>query len=125
MPSTFKSQPLFSSGPHRFCLDEQREILVPFLSQGGLVPGSIPVGIDELKVLVRGRLVASGEAALWTLRDALVAHIEHPPSPGTLVDRWGRSWSDMSLVRVTENDRTDRGRQWSLSYECEFRRVIM
>lgn len=125
MPASFKSHTLFSSGPHRFCLDEQREILVPYLAQGILQPGSIPIGIDEFKVLVRGRLVATTESALWTLRDAMVAEIEHPPSPGTLIDRWGRTWTDMSFVRFTEGDRTDRGRAWSLTYECEFRRVII
>jgi hypothetical protein len=120
--SSYKGQNLFGSGPHRFALGTLGEVVVSDLSLGGFSSDSFAVGPRELEVVVTGRLAAASEAALWTLRDAIVAQLVSPPAGGTLIDTHGRSWSDMSFITYDEGDRTDRGRVWSMSYRAVFRR---
>ncbi len=120
--SSFKSLPLFNSGPHRFALGPQGQVILSEVAVGGFGPGSIPLGLGELEVTITGRLIASTEAALWILRDAIVAQLLHPPTPGDLVDHHGRTFADMSFIRFTEGDRTDRAREHSLAYTALFRR---
>lgn len=121
MASTFKSLSLFA-GPHRFAVARQGQLIISDLALGGFGPNTYPLGLVELEVVVTGRLVASSEAGLWTLRDALTAQLLDPPSPGTLVDAHGRTWEGMSFHSYTEGDRTDRGRVRSIAYEARFRR---
>ena len=120
--SSFKGLDLFGSGPHRFAQSLQGEDVVPnyILGIGG--SGSTPVGALELDVVVTGRLVAAGESALWTKRDAITAQLAHPPVPGTLIDSNGRSWTGMSFITYQEAPRTDRGRTWSIEYTATFRK---
>lgn len=122
MGSTFKNLPLFDSGPHRFAVGRQGQLVVSELSLGGLGSGSLYLGLVELSVTVTGRLVAASESALWALRDAIAAQLVDPPAPGTLVDHHGRAWTGMSFVRFEPADRTDRGRVWSLAYTAVFLR---
>ncbi len=125
MGSSFKGVDLFGSGPHRFSLDRQGHLVVSaFGGFGDFSPDTFPIGLVELEVVVTGRLVASGESALWTLRDAIVAQLEDSftPTPGVLVDHAGRSFADMVIFDYVEDDRVDRGRAWSLGYEARFRR---
>jgi len=77
----------------------------------------------ELDVIIVGRLVASGESALWTLRDAVKAQLAHPPTPGTLIDLYGHTWTNMSFLTFQEMDRVDRGRVWSVAYKAIFRKI--
>lgn len=121
MPSSFKSLALFA-GPHRFAIGRQGQLVVSELVLGGFGPATYPLGLVELEVVVTGRLVAASEAALWALRDAMAAELIDPPTPGTLVDSHGRTWSDMSFHSYAEGDRTDRGRERSIAYEARFRR---
>jgi|ERR1043165_7783286 hypothetical protein len=120
MPSSFKSLDLFGSGPHRFAVARQGQALESELFQSPPNSGTRYLGPVELQVIVIGRLISSDEAGLWTLRDAITAQLLDPPSPGALVDLHGRSWADMSFVGFIAADRTDRGRQVSLSYEARF-----
>ncbi len=120
--STFKSLDLFGSGPHRFSLALQGEDVVPNFTLGSGGSGSTPVGPVELDVIVRGRLVAPSESALWTLRDAIKTELADPPVPGDLIDNHGRTWTDMSFITYKEQDRTDRARQVSLEYTATFRK---
>lgn len=124
MASSFKGKNLFGSGPHRFAMGRQGQLLVPDTAFGGATPASIVLGLVELEIVVTGRLVASSESALWVLRDAVVAELLNPPTPGTLVDLHGRSWSDMSFVTYQEEDRVDRGRVVSVAYTAKFRDLI-
>lgn len=125
MPTTFKGIDFFSSGPHRLFVGAQGETLVPWLSQGVLLPSVLPIGLLDVIVTVRGRLVAASESALWTLRNAMTAQLAHPPVPGTLVDERANSWSEMSFVIYAESDRTDRGRLVSIGYTAIFRRITV
>jgi len=120
MASTFKNLGLFDSGPHRFAVLKQGQLVVPELSQGIPDSGSLYLGPLELKIVVTGRLVAASETALWALRDAITAQLLHPPTPGTLIDHYGRTWTDMSFSAFEPADRTDRGRTWSLAYTATF-----
>ena len=122
--SSFKSLDLFGSGPHRFHLAKQGEDVVPNFVLGGGGSGSTPVGPIELDIIVRGRLVAATESALWTLRDAITAQLADPPTPGTLIDNHARTWTDMSFITYEEGDRTERGRAWSIEYKATLRRFI-
>jgi hypothetical protein len=122
MPSSFKSLDLFGSGPHRFRVARQGQALSSELFQTPPAPGTHYLGLVELSVTIRGRLVAANEGDLWVLRDAIAAELLDPPAPGTLVDLHGRTWEDMSLVGFAPAERTDRGRVLSLAYEARFLR---
>jgi hypothetical protein len=122
MPSSFKSLDLFGSGPHRFAVGAQgqalsSELFLPVPASGTLYHGPV-----ELEVTISGRLVAASESALWTLRDAITAQLLDPPAPGMLIDHHGREWADMSFVKFTPDDRTDRARAVSLGYKARFLR---
>jgi len=123
MASSFKGVDLFGSGPHRFALGRQGQLMLTRLYLGDISPGTIPIGLRELDVIVAGRLVAASESALWTLRDAFVAQLEESPTPGTLIDPHGRTWADMTFIDWREGDRTDRGRVRSMAYVAVFRRI--
>lgn len=125
MGSSFKGVDLFGSGPQRFALARQGHlVLTAFQAFGFSGPESYPFGLVELEVIVTGRLVGASEAALWARRDAIVAQLEDTilPTPGTLIDTRGRSWTGMVLHRFEEGDRVDRGRVWSIEYTALFRR---
>lgn len=122
MSSSFNGIDLFGSGPHRFALGKQGELVVQNTAGGIPTGGSTAVAALELDVVVRGRLVASSESGLWSLRDAITAQLQHPPVQATLVDLHGRTWADMSFIRFESEARTDRGRVVSLGYVATFRR---
>lgn len=123
MASSYKSLDLFGSGPHRFAVRAEGELVVGVLSLGTPTSGSVALGPLELEVVITGRLIAASDAAMWTLRDAITAQFAPPLSPGTLVDHHARSWSNMSFIRFEPVDRTDRGRTTSLAYRAVFRRI--
>ena len=122
MPSQYTALPLFTSGPHRFAERRQGQVALPGPAQDPPTPGSTPLGLGELDVVVTGRLIAADDEALWLLRDAITALITDPPTPATLEDHQGRQWDDMSFLSFTPADRTDRGRVASLAYTAIFRR---
>lgn len=120
--SAYKGVDLFGSGPHRFAQSRQGQLVVPDFQVDLPGPGSYPYGLIELDVIVTGRLVASSDAALWVLRDAVVAQLQEVPTPGTLVDGHGHAWEGVSFIRYEEDDRVDRGRVVSIGYVATFRR---
>lgn len=120
--SSYKGDDLFGSGPHRFAFGEQGYLATLDFYFGGSGGGSTIQGPRDTDIVVRGRLVASNEAALWTLRNAIRGQITDPAVSGTLVDGAGRSWVNMVLVSYREADRRDRGRVFSQRYEAVFRR---
>ncbi len=121
--SSFKGANLFGSGPHRFAIGKQGELAVPAYVIGGGGSGSTLLGPIEPEVTVTGRLVADSESALWALRDAITAQLSHPPTPGTLTDQRGHTWTGMTFLTFTEGDRTDRGRTASVMYKAVFRKL--
>jgi hypothetical protein len=121
--SSFKSLNLFGSGPHRFRTGPRGQLVTVDYFGGGSGGGSTAQGLIDWDVIVAGRLVASSESALWALRDAIIAQLEPTPTPGTLIDAHGRSWTGMSFVGYTEGDRTDRGRVRSIAYTAVFKRL--
>ena len=127
MPSMYNGAALFDSGPHRFEMERQGITELPprerFAEQSSPSPVWIPLGKVQLSVVVRGRLAAASEAALWTLRDAISGAITSQPSTGTLQDGLGRSWPNMWLVRYAEKGPVAIGRTWSIAYEAVFREV--
>jgi hypothetical protein len=120
--STFKTLNLFGSGPHRFALETQGQLVIPKLRLGIQLSGSGWLGLEELTIRVTGRLIAASESALWTLRDAITAQLIEPPTAGTLIDNAGHSFTQMSFITFEEADRTDRSRVYSLAYVARFRR---
>lgn len=124
MSSTFNSIGLFNSGPHRFAIGPQGESMVQnYIIGASPSHGSTPQGALELDIVVTGRLVATSESALWTIRNAIAAQLTHPPVTATLTDHHGHSWNDMSFIEFKEDDRTDRGRARSVAYRAVFRRL--
>lgn len=120
--SSYKGLDIFGSGPHRFSLAPEGLFVATKSSLNQFpTPGSLALGLLELEVLVRGRLIADDDAGLWTLRDTIVALAQFPTAPGELIDLHGRSWSDMTLHRFETEDRVDRGRRVSVAYVATFR----
>ena len=127
MPSMYNGAALFDSGPHTFVMQRY--------GQTEVTPGTSPtlqsqpqakwlqLGLVQLSIAVRGRLVAASEEDLWTLRNALSGAITSTPSTGTLEDGNGQSWPNMWLVRYEEKGPVEIGRTWSISYEAVFRKV--
>lgn len=129
MPSMFNGSPLFASGPHRFVMHRR--------GQTEIEPGTSPtmqsqpqalwsqLGLVQLSVSVRGRLVAASEADLRVLRDAITSALTATSSTGkgTLEDGNGQSWPNMWLVGYEERGPVDAGREWSIGYEAVFRKV--
>jgi len=124
MASSFNSLGLFNSGPHRFRLGAEGEYALVLARIDPFQAGSTPVGPLELVVIVRGRLQASSQSALWMIRDTITAQLTHPPQIGALVDHSGRTWDDVSFTRFEVDDRIDRGRIWSVGYEATFTRFL-
>jgi hypothetical protein len=122
MASSFKTQDIFGSGPHRFQVGRRGSFVLSDAQIASPGPNTYPVGVQELDITVRGRLVATSEAGLWSVRDAVVAMLINPPTAGTLVDHTGRSWADVSFIRYEEAEVRDRGRVWSVGYTATFRR---
>ncbi|MFI4883246.1 MAG: hypothetical protein ACIAQU_11755 [Phycisphaerales bacterium JB064] len=127
MPSMYNGAALFDSGPHQFVMQRY--------GQTEVAPGTSPtlqsqpqakwlqLGLVQLSIAVRGRLVATSEEDLWTLRNAISGAITSTPSTGTLEDGNGQSWPNMWLVRYEEKGPVEVGRTWSISYEAVFRKV--
>lgn len=126
MGSSFKGTDYFGSGPHRFTVGRQGRRVVSLSAVSGdvSVPGRIESGDWDLRVEVRGRLVATSEAALWTLRDALTAQGAFGVAPGTLRDPHGRSWDDMYLLYVEWGGPVSRGRTVSTGYAAYFGQLV-
>lgn len=121
--SSFEGLDLFGSGPARFRAMAQGSVVVANYVIGATPPnGSTAQGPIELDVVVTGRLVATTEAGLWSLRDAITAQLADPPTNGSLFDDYGHKWEDVALIRYTEGGRTDRGRVKSMAYEAVFRK---
>ncbi len=121
MASTFAGFSLFNSGPHRFIVGR-----VGRLTRGPFAtptddPFTTDEAVRELAIVQTGRLVASSNAALWTLIDAIRTQAELPRT-GTLVDHHGRSWTSMTLHRFDPADRIDRGRDYTLAYRALYLR---
>lgn len=129
MPSMFNGSPLFASGPHRFVMQRRGQTEIepgkPATFQTQPNPKWTQIGLVQLSITVRGRLVAATEADLWTLRDAITGAITASAGAGsgTLEDGNGQSWPDMWLVRYEEKGPVDAGRDWSIGYEAVFRYV--
>lgn len=122
MGSSFKGVDLFGSGPHVFEVGRQgrRVVSLSVVSGDASVPGTFESGDYELRVTVKGRLVASSESGLWSLRDAIAAQAEFEVSGGNLVDHHGRTWSGVKLFQVEWLGAVDRGRVLSVGYEALF-----
>ncbi|MEM7755175.1 MAG: hypothetical protein AAF297_06025 [Planctomycetota bacterium] len=125
--SSFRGLDLFGSGPHRTVIARRGMYVVPYSVSTGndVVPGARAYGDLELIVTVRGRLVASSEAGLWSLRQAVAGEAEFAEGSATLVDTRGRSFESMWLIRYEEFGAVDRGRAWSVVYEATFRKLTV
>lgn len=120
--STFKGLNLFGSGPHRVAIGKRGSFVLSDAAIGSPGPNTYPVGVQELDLIVEGRLCAASDAALNTVRDAVAAQLLQPPTAGTFVDASGRSWTDLSFITYEETGPIDRGRVRSVTYRAVFRR---
>lgn len=124
MSGTFKGVDLFGSGPHRFSVGPLGQFTVPKLRLGIIDSGTAWLGLQELTVVVTGRLIAPSESALWARRDAIAAQLIDPPTRGTLTDGRGRTFEDMSFLSYEESaEGVESGRTRSVAYVAVFRRL--
>jgi len=122
MTSSFKGFDIFGSGPHQFSYGEQSRRIVSLatLAQDVTQEGTLEFGNYELRVFVRGRLVAGNESAMRGLRDAIVAQVDASVGSGILKDSYGQEWSTMKLISFEEFGAVSRGRELSVGYAAEF-----
>ena len=121
--SSFDGADLFGSGPHRFAQATIGEYILTRARVDPFQAGSTPIGPLELTIIVRGRLIAPDDDALWVLRDEIASHLTDPPTAGEFTDLAGRTLTDMSFISFTPADRTDRGRACSIGYTAVFTRL--
>jgi hypothetical protein len=122
MGSSFKGEDLFGSGPHVFTLGVQGRRVVSYGAVTGdaSIEGSFESGDQELRISVKGRLVATSESALWSLRDAIAAEAAFGVSAGDLIDHHGHTHSGVKLLQVEWDGPVQRGRVLSVGYEAMF-----
>lgn len=122
MGSAFKGEDLFGSGAHRFSMGERSRRIVSLaaLTQDVTQEGTLEFGNLELRVFVRGRLVADTESDLMDLRDAIVAETDSAVGSGLLEDGHGNEWDTMRLISYEEFGSVSRGRELSIGYAVEF-----
>lgn len=122
MGSSFKGDDLFGSGPHVFEVARQGRRVVSYSAATGdpSIEGSFESGDYEVRVSVKGRLVASSEGGLWALRDAIVAEAAFGVSAGDLIDHHGHVFAGVKLLSVEWGGAIERGRVLSIGYECVF-----
>lgn len=120
--SSFMGVDLFGSGPHRFEMQPQGQHVVPLGLVAGdpSLPGAASFGDRQLRVGVRGRLVASSASGLQALRDAIGAKARQSAGKGVLADGRGRSWPGMALIEYAEQGPPDHGRAHSIAYHATF-----
>ena len=125
MGSSFKGLDLFGSGPHRFQVGRLGRRVISFAALTGdlSVEGASEFGDRDLRVRVLGRLVASSDAGLWALRDAILAQADSSVGSGILIDQHGHQWDTLRLLTMEESGFTDRGRVVSVDYVVEFGRL--
>lgn len=121
MASTFGGVGYFNSGPHRFIVGRLgRLVQGPFQTPLDL-PYSTDRGPAELRIIQTGRLVASTNAGLWTLIDAIQTRAEGTQA-GTLVDHHGRQWMNLRMISFRPDAQIDRGRVYSVRYQVDYLR---
>lgn len=125
MGSSYKGEDVFGSGPHQFRVGRlgRRVISLAAVSGDVAVGGAAEFGDLELRVQVKGRLIADDEEDLWELRDALLVEAESSVESGLLEDQHGRQWATMKLLTIEEDGFTARGREVSIGYTAEFGRL--
>ena len=123
MPSSFNSLDLFSSGPHRFLPGPTGDQLIERAALDPTQSGTQAIGPLDATVLIRGRLVAESDAALWSLINAIATSLTDPPTAADLIDTHAHTYSGMAFISFKPTGPIDRGRQISLPYEANFIRL--
>lgn len=118
--SSFNGVDLFGSGPHRFMLPPAGYQFAPRLSLGLGGPGVSIVGLAQVLVTVSGRLVAPDLAGLEALMQEIRTAADPAANVGQLIDNHGRIYEDMTFLRCQFGERTDRGREVSVTYVATF-----
>lgn len=126
MGSSFKGIDFFGSGAHRFSMGKRGRRLLSLATVSGLVTdsGTLEFGDREIRIEVRGRLIANDEPSLWALRDAIVAQTDSSVGSGVLVDPYGHSWNTIKLLSFEENGAVDHGRTVSIGYVALFGELL-
>ena len=125
MGSSYLGIDVFGSGAHRFVVGRQGRRIISLAAIVGSASeaGTAQFGDLELRVEVRGRLVASSEAGLWLVRDALLDQTGLGVNPGVLEDGHGHQWAGMTLLTIEEDGEIARGREISVGYVATFGRL--
>lgn len=120
--SVFGGVSYFASGPERFRMGRRGELTRGPFANPNTFPVSQSYGQDlELSFVQTGRLVNATAAGLWADVDAIVARAE-AFTPATLVDTFGRSYSEMYMLSFTPEEAVDFGRAVSLAYSVFYLR---
>ncbi len=122
MGSTIAGQALFDSGPQRFVVRSVGKLYVPPLTLDDLQDSTVVLADLELQVIQTGRLVGTDDDDLWDQVELIRDRAESALN-GTLVFPSGRSWTDMTLLRMRPEGPVEHGRTVSLAYRAEYFRL--
>lgn len=120
MGSSFQGVDVFEDAVQRF---QEVPRAVQLLENARIDPtsaGTVPTGLMNLRVIVRGRMRATTEDALWRKCEQVSSLATFPVTTGRLEDGHGRGWDDMGLVSVTFGETIDRGREVSVAFVATF-----
>lgn len=122
MSSSYKNDDIFGSGPHQFNVGRRGRRIVPLsaIANDASVAGAEQFGEFELRVEVRGRLVATTESNLRNQIDDILAYTDSGETSGTLRDGNGAEWDGVKLLNLELFGAIERGRAFSVSYTAEF-----
>lgn len=120
--ATFRGLDLFSSGPHRVRINLAGRLYLPPLVGINTSSSTLDVTTAELQIEQSGRLAAPDEATLWQRVQAIVDTAEGV-QPGTLLLDSGQQWTNLRMLRFGTPDPPDRGREFSIAYTIEYRRL--
>jgi len=122
MSSTIAGQSLFGSGPERFVVRPVGTLFLPPLALDALQVTTTPLTALEVWVVQTGRLTAATDAALWDQVELIRQRAEERLT-GTLVLPTGRSFADMTLLRLAPESGVEHGRMVSLAYRADYIRL--
>jgi hypothetical protein len=122
MASSIAGMILFASGPERFVVRPVGTLFLPPLALDALQFTTQVIAPLELRIEQTGRLVGDDGDDLWDQVESIRTQAEAQLT-GTLVLPSGRTFSNMTLLRMEPEGPIERGRKVSLSYSADYIRL--
>jgi hypothetical protein len=122
MASSIAGLTLFSSGPERFVARPVGMLFLPPLALDALQFTTQIIAPLELRIEQTGRLIGADDDDLWDQVESIRAQASAQLT-GTLVLPSGRTFTNMTLLRMKPEGPIERGRRVSLAYSADYVRL--